>query len=112
MSIIFSNIQHRAETNVTCSNTWKISTGLFVGNETSTFCAKNSNVIFCRAVGGGGDGVKNGRGKHRISAAGCASMRRVVFSIKASRLTLDNLRTPDIHHEVKSATNRVAQRFP
>lgn len=65
-SIIFSNIQHRAETNVTCSNTWKISTGPFVGNETSTFCAKNSNVIFCRAVGGG---IKNGRGKHRISAA-------------------------------------------
>lgn len=37
-----------------------------MGNETSTFCAKNSNVIFCRAVGGG---IKNGRGKHRISAA-------------------------------------------
>lgn len=66
-STIFSNIQHQAETNVTFSNTWKISTGPFVGNETSTFCAKNSNVIFCRAVGGGG--VKNGRGKHRISAA-------------------------------------------
>lgn len=69
-------------------------------------------MLFSVVQLGGGDGVKNGRGKHRISAAGCASMRRVVFSIKASRLTLDNLRTPDIHHEVKSATNRVAQRFP
>lgn len=79
-----------------------------IGRQVSSLLgAKSSDVYFLPCLG---EGMKNGRDKQGISVG--ATVQRVVFSIKVSSLTLNNLRTTDIYHEVKSVGNRVALKFP